>query len=78
MNVRRANDRKSKRQRTAALQNLAEEVARNLSRQRLGVRLSSAAFVASIRTALFDGLMTILLTLAATPSRFNVSTLLTF
>jgi len=78
MNVRGANDRKPKRQRTAALQNLAEEVARSLSRQRLGVRLSSAAFVASIRAALFDGLMTILLTLAATPSRFNVSTLLTF
>ena len=32
-----------KRQRTAALQDLAEEVARNPSRQRLGVRLSSAA-----------------------------------
>jgi len=77
MNVRGANGRRQKRQRTAALQNLAEVVTRSLSRQRLGVRLSSAAFVASIRAALFDGLMTILLTLAATPSRFNVSTLLT-
>ena len=37
--------RRSKRQRTAALQDLAEGVTRNLSRQRLGVRLSSAAFV---------------------------------
>ena len=30
----------------AALQDLAERAARNLSRQRLGVRLSSAAFIA--------------------------------
>ena len=44
-----ANERRSKRQRTAALQDLAEGVARNPSRQRLGVRLSSAAFVASVR-----------------------------
>src|SRR5262249_16508989 len=36
-------DRKQKRQRTAALQDLAEGAARNSSRQRLGVRLSSAA-----------------------------------
>jgi len=34
----------SKRQRTAALQDLAEGATRNLSRQRLGVRLPSAAF----------------------------------
>ncbi len=32
-----------KRQRTAALQDIAERVVRNPSRQRLGVRLSSAA-----------------------------------
>src|SRR5438445_10604532 len=38
-------ERSSKRQRTAALQNLAEGVAGAPSRQRLGVRLSSAAFV---------------------------------
>jgi hypothetical protein len=53
MNVRRANGRKSKRQRTAALQNLAEEGARNLSRQSRAcgrVRLSSAAFVAGVRS----------------------------
>src|SRR5258708_5510961 len=37
-----------KRQRTAALQDLAEAVARDPSRQRLGVRLSSAA-VPSVR-----------------------------
>jgi hypothetical protein len=49
-NVEAANERKSKRQRTAALQDLSEGVARNPSRQRLGVRLSSAAFVASGRT----------------------------
>src|SRR6266478_1840661 len=35
--------KQQKRQRTAALQNLAEGVARNPPRQRLGVRLSSAA-----------------------------------
>jgi hypothetical protein len=35
--------RAMKAQRTAALQDLAEEAAGNLSRQRLGVRLSSAA-----------------------------------
>src|SRR6266850_538054 len=45
-----ANERRSKRQRTAALQELAEGVARNPSRQRLGVRLSSAAFAAFVRT----------------------------
>jgi hypothetical protein len=38
-------ERQGKRQRTAALQNLAEGVARNPSRQRLGVRLSSAALI---------------------------------
>jgi hypothetical protein len=42
----------SKRQRTAALHDLAEEVARNPSRPRLGVRLSSAAFAASVRMSL--------------------------
>ncbi len=40
-----ANEPRPKRQRTAALQNLAEGVACNRSRQRLGVPLSSAAFV---------------------------------
>jgi len=40
------NELKSKRQRTAALQDLAEGIVRNPPRQRLGVRLSSAAFVA--------------------------------
>src|SRR5690349_19529425 len=34
-----------KRHRAAALQNLADEVARERARQRLGVRLSSAAFL---------------------------------
>jgi hypothetical protein len=38
------NEQKSKRQRTAALQNLAEGQALIDARQRLGVRLSSAAF----------------------------------
>ena len=59
-----ANERKPKRQGTAALQNLAEGVARNASRQRHGVRLSSAAFRRSpphtpprslARAALFRG-----------------------
>jgi outer membrane protein len=45
-----ANEGRSKRQRTAALQDLAERVARAPSRQRLGVRLSSAAFAAFART----------------------------
>ncbi len=44
-----ANKQKSKRQRTAELHDLAEEATRNPSRQRLGVRLSSAAFVATGR-----------------------------
>jgi hypothetical protein len=56
----------SKRQRTAALQDLAEEGADNLSRQRLGVRLSSAAFVARARVCVrrdapFRGFMLLLI-----------------
>jgi len=39
--------REKKRQRTAALQNLADGIARRRTRQRLGVRLSSAAFLAA-------------------------------
>src|SRR5882762_5961882 len=39
-------ERKSKRHGAAALQDLAEELARNPSRQRLGVRQPHAAFVA--------------------------------
>jgi hypothetical protein len=43
-----ANELRSKRLRTAALQDLAEGIACDPSRQRLGVRLSSAAFVVGI------------------------------
>jgi hypothetical protein len=42
-----ANERKSKRHRAAALQDLAERAARNPARQRLGVRQPYAAFVAA-------------------------------
>src|SRR6266850_2513246 len=40
-----------KRQRTAALQNLADRVAYGIARQRFGVRLSSAAFFNTIYDA---------------------------
>jgi hypothetical protein len=72
----------SKRQRTAALQDLSEEGADNLSRQRLGVRLSSAAFVARARvcvrrnapflgfTLLFLGVWVLLTSAAALKMEF--------
>jgi len=51
-----ANEPKSKRHRTAALQDLAGRGARNPSRQRFGVRLSSAAFRCICTNGLFRSL----------------------
>jgi hypothetical protein len=81
MNLRSANERKSKRQRTAALQDAVATDRAPLLPQGFGVRLSSAAFAASIRSKgslPFCPGVEILLKLAATPLRFNVSTFLTF
>ena len=58
--------RESKRQRTAALQDLAEGLAHEWSRQCLGVRLSSAAFVDLVRLALLVWALSIFVTCDST------------